>query len=84
MMDKLENPDRPGPDYYSECKKFSWVDQLIEKHKKQVKESGGKYSDFLELTKEEESWIKLKEMNGAQSLKYGMSLGVTLIVFNIL
>ena len=28
----LENPNRPGPDYYSECKKFNWATKLVENH----------------------------------------------------
>ena len=29
----LIDPKRPGPDYYSECKKFNWATTLIENHK---------------------------------------------------
>ena len=25
----LENPNRPGPDYYKDCKKFNWVTALV-------------------------------------------------------
>ena len=26
----LENPYWPGPNYYDECKKFSWVEVLVD------------------------------------------------------
>ena len=30
--DLLVNPNRPGPNYYDDCKLFNWVDALKEKH----------------------------------------------------
>ena len=32
----IEDPNRPGPDYYKDCKKYNWVDELVKKHKKET------------------------------------------------
>ena len=32
----LENPNRPGPDYYENCKLYNWVNDLIEDRKSVV------------------------------------------------
>ena len=29
----IEDPNRPGPNYYDDCKQFKWIDHLIIKHK---------------------------------------------------
>ena len=31
--DMISDPNRPGPDYYSDCKKFNWIDALRKNHK---------------------------------------------------
>ena len=33
----LDNKNAPGPDYYSECKKFNWVSALVIKHENYYK-----------------------------------------------
>ena len=33
---EIENPNRPGPDYYSECKSWNWVDNLVDSHKQHL------------------------------------------------
>ena len=32
----VPDPKRPGPDYYSECEKFNWVEALVKKHKEKT------------------------------------------------
>ena len=32
----IPDPNRPGPDYYSECKKYNWVDELVKKHEEKT------------------------------------------------
>ena len=29
----LENPNRPGPGYYKDCKMYDWTNSLIKSHK---------------------------------------------------
>ena len=29
----LENPNRPGPDYYSDCVRAHWIDETVKQHK---------------------------------------------------
>ena len=50
----IEDPKRPGPNYYDDCIKFNWVDALVKNHK----EDG--YGKEYEATKEEmEALLKL-------------------------
>ena len=53
MGDKIPDPNRPGPNYYDNCKKFNWVDALVKKHKNEV---GRKFYE----TSEEELALILK------------------------
>ena len=53
FSDRIPDPKRPGPDYYSECIKFHWVDALVEKHKKHLKSSNGENVYEIEYTPEE-------------------------------
>ena len=36
----LVNANKPGPNYYSECKKYDWIEELIVSHKKHIEVSG--------------------------------------------
>ena len=36
----LENPRRPGPDYYKDCKNWDWVDILQENHQDYLENKG--------------------------------------------
>ena len=51
----LENPNRPGPDYYKDCKQYNWINDLVDKHRKYVKDSGKDYQYYLE-TEDEKKW----------------------------
>lgn len=67
--DAIINPNRPGPNYYSECKQWNWVDQLVKAHKKHLKDNGLHYVYGVELTDEElEEMKKLNTLTGAQHL----------------
>ena len=69
FSDKIPDPKRPGPLYYSECKQFSWVDTLIQKHKSHLTASNGEDVYKIEYTAEELAIMqKLKEKNGASHL----------------
>jgi hypothetical protein len=46
----LNNSNRPGPDYYSECKEWNWVDQLVDNHKSHLKNQGIINMYGIELT----------------------------------
>ena len=59
----LVNKDRPGPDYYKDCIKFNWVDELKGKHKTYLEKIGYKSFYTVRLSAEEESL--LKEMNAS-------------------
>ena len=59
----LVNNDRPGPDYYEDCIKFNWVDELKGKHQKHLERIGDKSFYTVRLSAEEESL--LKEMNAS-------------------
>ena len=49
----LDNKNAPGPDYYSECKKFNWVTALITKHEQHFKRTGREVPDWHKLSAEE-------------------------------
>ena len=36
----IADPKRPGPNYYDDCKKFNWVDVLVQNHKSELLEKG--------------------------------------------
>ena len=71
----IPDPKRPGPDYYSECKQFNWVDTLIDKHKSHLKATNGEDVYTITYTAEELAIMqKLKERDGASHL---IALGMT-------
>ena len=75
FSNKIPDPKRPGPKYYSECKQFSWVDTLIEKHKSHLTASNGEDVYAITYTAEELAIMqKLKEKDGASHL---VALGLT-------
>ena len=45
--DVIQDPMRPGPNYYDDCIKFNWVDALVKNHKK------AEGNDLYTATKEE-------------------------------
>ena len=51
----VRNPNRPGPDYYKDCKKFNWVSAMVKSHKKHVSDKGGDY-EYYTLTDEDIAW----------------------------
>ena len=44
--DGFKDPNWPGPNYYDDCKKFSWKDVLVENHKAYYVEKGLTYPDY--------------------------------------
>lgn len=36
----LENPSRPGPNYYKDCKNWNWVDVLVTNHRSHLEKKG--------------------------------------------
>ena len=46
----LNNPFTPGPEYYSECKEWNWVDQLVDNHKVHLAKDGKNNMYGIELT----------------------------------
>ena len=75
FSDKIPDPKRPGPDYYSDCIKFHWADALVEKHKKHLVASNGENVYEIEYTPEELAIMqKLKEKAGAKKL---IAIGLT-------
>ena len=46
----LVNQIRPGPDYYSECKEWNWVDQLVDNHKVHLSKDGKNNVYGIELS----------------------------------
>ena len=81
FSDKIPDPKRPGPDYYSECKQFNWVDTLIDKHKSHLTATNGEDVYQQEYTPEELAIMqKLKEKEGASHLvAVGLAGVLTLI-----
>ena len=77
FSEKIPDPKRPGPKYYSECKKFNWIDTLIEKHKKHLTLSNGEDVYAIEYTQEELAIMqKLKEKNDKKATHL-VALGLT-------
>lgn len=58
----IDNPNRPGPSYYDDCKQWNWVDNLVESHKKHLKKSGLTNIYGVELTDEEIE--RMNKLNG--------------------
>ena len=46
MLHLLENPNRPGPGYYDDCKKFNWATAMLKSHTKYVTDKGGDYEYY--------------------------------------
>jgi hypothetical protein len=57
----IDNPIRPGPDYYSECKLWNWVDQLVDSHKKHIEDNGLHNIYGVQLTDAE--MVEMKKLN---------------------
>lgn len=36
----IADPNRPGPNYYKDCKKYNWIEHLVDKHKSHLKLTG--------------------------------------------
>ena len=49
----IPDPKRPGPKYYSECKRFNWTDKLIENHQKHIAKINGEDVYAIEYTADE-------------------------------
>ena len=58
----LENPNRPGPDYYKDCKLYNWVNDLVDKHKKFIQDSDGNY-EYYTQTEDEQAWSQALKLN---------------------
>ena len=37
----IPDPNRPGPDYYKDCKKYDWIESLTNNHKAHIKLNNG-------------------------------------------
>jgi hypothetical protein len=57
LADLLINTNRPGPNYYSECKEWNWTDQLVLAHKTHLENNGVTNMYGIDMTDAE-----LKEM----------------------
>tara|TARA_B110000285_G_C14982191_1_gene541995 strand:+ start:360 stop:806 length:447 start_codon:yes stop_codon:yes gene_type:complete len=65
----LLNKRRPGSSYYKDCKKWNWVDQLVDSHKKHLATNGATTIYGVELSDAEiVEMNKLNELNGAKTL----------------
>ena len=80
-LNLLENPNRPGPDYYKDCNKFNWVNAMVKSHKKHITDKGEDY-DSLTLTDEDLAWqAKMKALQNAHYLQVGFAAAVGTGVF---
>ena len=57
MLYMLENPNRPGPDYYKDCKMYDWKTNLIDSHRLYIEGKGEDY-EYYTLSAEDEKWRK--------------------------
>ena len=75
-LDLLENPNRPGPDYYKDCIKFNWVSALVKNHKAHIVKKGEDYT-YYTLTDEDIAWqAKMKALQNATFLQVGAAAAV--------
>lgn len=65
-----QDPKRPGPNYYDDCKHFNWVDALVEKHKESLTGDGKSMYDIKFNKEDEQAWQLLQERLSASYLKY--------------
>ena len=40
LAQHLENPNRPGPDYYKDCKNWNWIEILTKNHRDHLEKQG--------------------------------------------
>ena len=72
-LNLLENPNRPGPDYYKDCIKFNWVSAMVKSHKKHIASKGEDY-EYYTLTDEDIAWqAKMKALQNALYLQVGVA-----------
>jgi len=59
--DLLKSP-RPGPDYYSECKRFSWIKKIRNAHRSHLKSQGIErpewYENYDSLSESEKDYFR--------------------------
>ena len=53
-MDALADPNWPGPNYYDDCKKFSWKEVLVKNHKAYYVAKGQSYPDYKKMQEKED------------------------------
>ena len=56
----LENPNWPGPKYYDDCKKFSWVEVLVENNNSYYVKKGQTIPEWKKLQEEEDKLAMAK------------------------
>ena len=74
-MDALADPNWPGPNYYKDCKMFSWKEVLVKNHKAYFVNKGQTYPDYKKMQEKADA-DALQKLYAKLDAKWLSNLGV--------